>query len=229
MSKPVAIVAAMRRELAPLLRGVPAQEEAGIEFYELPSALVVIGGIGRDAGVRAAEFALRHANPELLVSGGLAGALTPTLGAGDILHIREVVDEATGEHYVTAGGDAILVTTRRVAGVQGKRALAGSYSASAVDMEGAAVASVAKKHGTSFAALKAISDEFGFPVPPIDGFVTSDGQLRTAAFAAYIAARPRWWMPIMRLARNSRMASENLCKALEHLIRQHAQASLGKV
>jgi adenosylhomocysteine nucleosidase len=228
MSKPIAIVAAMRRELAPLLGQASSRRRDGVELYDLPSALVAIGGIGRKAGLRAAEMAAQEANPEILISAGLAGALTPALKVGDILRAREVVDEATGEHWVTIGGEAVLVTALRVAGVQRKRSLASSYSASAVDMEGAAVASVAKQHGISFMAVKAISDEFDFPVPPMERFVTSEGQLRLAAFTAHIAVRPRWWIPVMRLGTNSRMASKNLCLALNHLIEEHAKASIGE-
>ncbi len=226
MSKPVAIVAAMRSELGPLLQGTKKRKVEGVELYELPSALVAIGGIGRSAGTRAAELVVREANPGLLISAGLAGALTPSLQPGDVVRAREVVDEATGERYETIGGDAVLVSALRVAGSRGKQRLAVNYSASAVDMEGAAVARIAKQHGIAFAALKAISDELEFPMPPMNGFVTPQGQLRVVAFAGYVAVRPKWWLPTLRLALNSRRASENLSAALEHLIQQHATISL---
>lgn len=96
MSRPVAIVAAMRRELGPLLRRAKVRTVDGVDLYELPSALVAIGGIGPSAGLRAAEVVVRESDPGLLVSAGLAGALTPALHAGDIVYVRDVVDEATG-------------------------------------------------------------------------------------------------------------------------------------
>jgi adenosylhomocysteine nucleosidase len=92
-------------------------------------------------------------------------------------------------------------------------------------MEGALVARIAKQHGIPFAAVKAISDELGFPVPPVSGFVTPEGQIRAAAFAAYVAVRPQWWGPTVRLAVNSRHASKNLSAALEHLIEQQVTAN----
>lgn len=221
MSKPVAIVAAMRRELGPLLRGATRCERDGIELYELPSALVAIGGIGRSAGTRAAELAVREASPKILLSAGLAGALTPSLKPGQVVRAREVIDEATGDRYEAMGGEAVLVSALRVAGVKAKQRLAVSYSASVVDMEGAAVARIAKQYGIPFAAVKAISDELGFPMPPVSGFVTPGGRLRAAAFAAYVAVRPKWWLPTIRLALNSRQASRNLAAALEHLIHEY--------
>lgn len=226
MSKPVAIVAAIRRELGPLLRGATKREVDGVELYELPSALLAIGGIGRDAGTRAAQVVVREAGPALLISAGLAGALTPSLKPGTVVRVREVIDEATGERYETVGGDAVLVSALRVAGTMGKRRLAASYSASAVDMEGAAVARVAKQHGIPFVAVKAISDELEFPMPPVSGFVTPQGKLRSAALAGYVAVRPKWWVPTIRLALNSRRASENLSVALQHLIEQYATHNL---
>jgi adenosylhomocysteine nucleosidase len=225
MSKPVAIVAAMRSELGPLLRGAAKRECDGVELYDLPSALVAIAGIGHSAGTRAAESVVREAKPGILISAGLAGALSSSLKAGDIVRPREVVDEASGERYETIGGDALLVTALRVTGSKGKQRLAVSYSASAVDMEGAAVARIAKRHGIPFAAVKAISDELGFPMPPVNGFLTPEGQLRAGAFAAHVAVRPWWWLPTLRLALNSRRASRNLAAALQHLIEQHANVS----
>jgi adenosylhomocysteine nucleosidase len=226
MSKPVAIVAAMRTELAPLLRGATSHTVDSVELYELSSALVAIGGIGRRAGERAAEVAVREGSPKLLVSAGLAGALSPTLRAGTVLCVREVIDQATGELYRAVDGDAVLVTAMRVTGIKGKKRIASECAASAVDMEGAAVAMVAKQHGIGFAAVKAISDELEFPMPPVNSFVDKQGRFRTAAFAGHVALRPKWWLPVMRLGLNSRKASKNLAKALEHLISQHVECDV---
>lgn len=226
MSKPVAIVAAMRSEVGPLVQGAKKRKIENVDLYELPSALVAIGGIGRDAASGAAELVVREAKPALLISAGFAGALTSSPRPGDVVRVREVVDEATGERYQTIGGDAVLVSALRVAGSKSKQRLATTYSASAVDMEAAAAARIAKQHGILFAAVKAISDELDFPMPPVSGFVTPQGQLRSAGFAAYVAVRPKWWVPTVRLAINSRRASENLSRALKHLIEQHVTTSL---
>ena len=228
MPKPVAIVAAMRHEMQPLERHAKLREVDGVYLYELPSALVAVGGIGRNNAERAAELVIREARPGLLVSAGIAGALTPDLKAGAVVHVRDVVDESTGEHYATVGGDAVLVTTSRVAGVESKLRLASLFGASAVDMEGAAVASVAKKREISFAALKAISDELAFPMPPLGKFVDAHGQFHVLTFAGFVAVRPWWWLPTIRLANNSQLAIRNLADALNHLIQQHADAAVSE-
>lgn len=228
MHKPVAMVAALRSELGPLLRGTKARKIEGVEVYQLSSALVVLGGIGRNVAQRAAEIAVREAQPELLVSAGFAGALTPNLKAGDVVQAHEVVDEATGEHYACATGNAVLVSALRVAGVKSKQRLAATYAASAVDMEAAVVARIARQNGIAFAAVKAISDELDFAMPPVSGFVDAEGRFRALAFAGHVALRPQWWISTVTLARNSAIASRNLCAALQHLIEEHTLAKAGE-
>ncbi len=68
--------------------------------------------------------------------------------------------------------------------------LAESYAAQAVDMEAAAVARGAQARGVRFMAVKAISDESSFAMPPLDRFVDRDGHFCQTAFAASLGARP---------------------------------------
>src|SRR5258707_6852349 len=64
------------------------------------------------------------------------------------------------------------------------------FRSSIVDMEAAAVAQGAETRGVSFGALKVVSDEAAFAMPPVHGFVAPDGKFRTASFAAHVAIRP---------------------------------------
>jgi adenosylhomocysteine nucleosidase len=139
--------------------------------------------------------------------------------------VRDLIDEATGEHYATVGGSAVLVTSSRIAGVESKLRMASLYAASAVDMEGAGVAAVAREHGIPFAAVKAISDELDFPMPPLGRFVDARGRLNVLGFAVFVAARPKWWLPAIRLGKNTQLAIQNLAATLNHLIQQHTQAA----
>ena len=147
--RPVAIVTAMRVELAPLLRGKRAQQVDGVELFEIDSAVVALGGIGKKAARRAAEVAIGYSQPELLVSAGIAGAVSPKLKVGDVGWAREVVDAWTGIRYPTRGGDWSVVTVPTVSGPAEKRDLLRQYGADVVDMEAAAVAEVASEYGWS--------------------------------------------------------------------------------
>lgn len=216
--KRVAVVAAMRRELAPLLRGAQSLIADGVEFFELGDAVVAIGGVGRKAASRAADAAVASYQPGVIVSAGVAGALTATLKVGDVVQAREVVDADSGARFSTSEGGAMILTVSSVSGPEEKRILAERWKADMVDMEAAAVASVAQRHGIEFAAIKAVSDELNFAMPPVGEFVSDAGKFATTRFAAYVAIRPQWWRSVHQLSANSRLAAVNLSEALIHLI-----------
>ncbi|MGC2110428.1 MAG: phosphorylase [Candidatus Korobacteraceae bacterium] len=215
--KPIAIVAAMPVELAPLLGKTQSRQVDGVDLFELPRALVAIGGIGEKHARHAAEVVIEQAQPKLLLSAGIAGAISPGLKVGDVGRVREVVDVATGERYSTAGGDWVLVTSQDVSDAAEKQSLRAKYGADVVDMEGAAEAQVAKERGLDFAAIKAISDEAAFVMPPLNRFI-EDGKFDTRRFLVYIALHPRWWGTLGRIKKNSEIATANLCEAVRHLI-----------
>lgn len=223
--KPVAIVVAMRVELAPLLAKMKTQplHVDGVELFELPDAMVAVGGIGEKRARHAAEVVIEHAQPKLLVSAGMAGAISPQLKVGDVGRIREVVDVATGDRFPTRGGEWLLASSPDISDVAEKRALLTKYGADVVDMEGAAVAQVAKQRGLEFAAVKAISDDAAFPMPPLARFIDENGRFDTRQFLAYIALHPKWWATLGKMRKNSKLASANLCRELEHLIEDSSQ------
>lgn len=222
--KRVAIVAAMEREVAPLLRHALRDGVGTVRFYELEFAVVAIGGIGREAAKRAAEMVVVRVRPEILISAGVAGALRRELKVGDVVAAREVVDAETGVRFAGGGSDGLVVTGGTVTSIEGKRRLLEQFGAEVVDMEAAEVADVARRHGLEFAVLKAVSDEFDFAMPPLAQFVNEAGQFSAARFVAYVALRPQWWGTVRALSKNTHIASVNLSGALEHLIRQHTKA-----
>ncbi len=214
----------MRIELAPLLRGKRAQQVDGVELFEIDSAVVALSGIGKKAARRAAEVVIRYAQPELLVSAGIAGAVSPELKVGDVGWAREVVDAGTGIHYRARGGDWLMATVQTVGGPAEKRELSRRYGVDVVDMEGAAVAEVASEHGLEFAAIKAISDEADLVMPPLARFVEESGRFATGRFMVYMAVRPQLWPVVRKLRANSRVASVHLSAAVERLIREDSQS-----
>jgi len=222
LRRSVAVVAAMRRELAPLLRGIRPRRADGVEFFELESAVVAIGGIGRKAARRAVEAAVAGYDPVMIISAGTAGALSPVLKVGDIVRSRGAVDAESGVVF-SAGGDPLVVTVSSVGGPAEKQAISRRWGAAdVVDMEAAAVAEVAEGRGIWFAAIKAISDEVDFVMPPVGEFVDQAGRFQTLRFATYIAVHPKWWSAVKQLNSNSRVASVKLSEALKHLIDQRS-------
>jgi len=220
----IAIVAALQREISALVKDwtVSTAEHEGREFifYESGYAVVVCGGIGPAAARRAAEAIIVRYSPEIVISAGIAGALVPELRVGETVFPETVIDTQDGSRHETAIKDTPLANTPlgrtrlasypQVAGVEQKQKVAKSYGAQAVDMEAAAVARAAQVHGLPFIAIKSISDEYTFDLPDMSPFIR-DGEFQTARFAGHLALRPWLWLSMYRLARNTRIASENLC------------------
>jgi adenosylhomocysteine nucleosidase len=161
-----------------------------------------------------------------LISAGLAGALTPAGKVGQVLLPSSVLDAATGgraEAHVLpeiAGlrQAGLLVTSQEVAGPESKELLARQIGADWVDMEAAAVAAVAADHRLPFVVVKAISDECGFAMPPLQGCVDAQGRFLTGRFVRRVAVRPALWPALRRLAVNSRQAAGELCRVLSILL-----------
>lgn len=215
----IAIIAAMEREVAPLIRGwkVRTLEHAGGRRYRLfenGNVVVICGGIGAEAARRATEAVIQEMRPTRVVSVGFAGALVSMLKVADVFEARTVVNFADGARIETHSGKGSLVSCEAVASRGLKYRLATAYGADAVDMEAAAVALGAQSRGVEFAALKAISDAADFSMPETGPFVSSDGQFRTGRFVLHVAVRPWLWGSTIALARNSTKASRALCAAI---------------
>ncbi len=222
--KKIAIIVALDREILPLAKSWPSSKltREGREFtvYESEYAIIVCGGIGPESARRAAEAVIAKYSPDLLISAGVAGALVSELHVGDTIFPESVIDTQDGSRHETAIqkapiantplGRTVLATYPEIATVTQKHQLAKSYGAHAVDMEAAGVALAAQKHNLPFLAVKSVSDELNFELPEMNRFIRQ-GRFLTKSFVLYIAPRPWLWLRVIRLARNTKRASENLC------------------
>jgi len=221
MSK-IAMVAALEREVRPLIKDWRASEKehAGrrFRFFEKDDFVLVCGGIGEEASRRAAEAVIVLYKPTILYSVGYAGALEAGVKVGAVMRPSRVIDVRDSGSTEIAGGQGVLLSHESVASREQKGKLHESYGAQAIDMEAAAVARAAHARGVEFAAVKAISDEYDFDFPPTDRFVDSAGRFSEARFALFAALRPWLWPTIMRLARNSGRATHALCEDLRKIV-----------
>jgi adenosylhomocysteine nucleosidase len=220
----VAIVAAMEREVAPLIRAWKVREierdQRRYRLFENDQTVLICGGIGPQAARRATETVIGEVGPEKVISVGFAGALDSSLKVADIVEPRIVANAADGARTDTGSGQGTLVSYVTVADREQKRRLATAYSGIAVDMEAAAVAQGAQARRVEFGALKAISDGADCEMPKMELFIANDGRFRAAKFALHVAVRPWLWARTIALGRNSARASRALCCALlEYLSR----------
>jgi nucleoside phosphorylase len=214
----IALVAAMEREIAPFVRGwnLSEREHDGrrFRFFENKDVVLVCSGIGGESARRATEAVIVFYRPASVQSVGLAGALDSKLKVGMIFSPRWVVDVRDGSRTDTAKGAGVLVSATEIASVEQKAKFAHAYGAQAVDMEAASVARGAEAHGLPFSALKAISDESDFVMPPMNEFISHDGAFRAKSFVLFAAFRPWLWGKMIRLGVDSARAVRALCSEL---------------
>src|SRR5579863_2838051 len=167
----IAIIAALERELASLIRGwkqatVRAQNRR-VRIFEKDDALVAFGGIGGNAARIAADAAYNHAGRavDLMISAGLAGGLVPEVKVGQVLMPKTIIGDSDNNRIELTSGAGTLVSAGAIAGLSHKRLFAEKYQAQMVDMEAFAVADVARIYNVPCMALKAISDEYDFDLP----------------------------------------------------------------
>jgi len=234
MMKKLAIVAALEREVAPLFKDEPWETsivrmgERELRIRERAGVLVICGGIGAAAARAAAELLHQHTKGELAgyISAGYAGALTPELKVGDVVQPGHVV-APDGKQHAAHGPDGILVSSDSVAsGAGAKHDLAIRHSAKAVDMEAHAVADFATLHQLPCVVIKVISDEHDSDLPPVEQFVDRHGRFRSSSFAVHMMVRPWHWRKIIRLGRDTSVASRALCEALREAIAAHTRGEL---
>jgi len=222
MSK-VAIIAAMERELHPLIKDwkrtsltVDGRE---VQCFESGDTIAAISGMGSRRAEATARAVVGKYHPEILISAGLAGALMRSLKVGNVVVPNVIVDAASGVEYrCNVGGEVIgggvLVTTFEIVEKKSKAELVECFHALVVDMESAGVAKVAQENDLGFRCVKAISDEYDFPLPPLNRFVDAEGTFQSGSFVRWLSVRPWQWMTVLMLGRNSNAAAQALCNWL---------------
>ncbi|HEX4004601.1 MAG TPA: phosphorylase [Acidobacteriaceae bacterium] len=207
----VALIAALPSELKPLVR--TWEHRDGLYHGRLGEreAVALAAGMGAAAVTRACASALAAGPVDTLISIGYAGSLSCGLQVGGSYAVREVVDAATGERFLSDYPQGHrLITLGSIAGPAEKRQLALKYQAVMVDMEAAAVARFARARNLGFCAFKAITDGPSDQLPDFARFTGADGRLRMPALLAWAAVHPRSWRALRRLGRNSNLAAQQL-------------------
>ncbi len=154
-----------------------------------------------------------------LVSFGLAGGLDPALAAGTVLVPAVVLldaerwdaDDALLQRLGGATPGALYGGGEVVATAAAKAALHARTGAVAVDLESAAVARTARRHGMPFAVLRAVCDGAGRGLPRA-ALVALDGAGRIGGLrVAWAAASRPWEVPdLVRLGGDAARARHAL-------------------
>jgi adenosylhomocysteine nucleosidase len=196
----LAICAALGWEIRPILRAVgPVKRPSGaavrmwISTSRTEPVVVFRTGIGHEAATEATRRALGCMPIRTVVNSGCAGALCENLAVGSVVipssmlavsnaahDVDEVclsrLQEAARRAGLSSNGGPILTSPTVLATSMEKRAAHERFGATAVEMEGHAVAEVARAHGTRFASARAILDTSQLDLPP--------GMMQGSVFAA---------------------------------------------
>ncbi|HWC16311.1 MAG TPA: hypothetical protein VG498_04825 [Terriglobales bacterium] len=223
----VGIVAAMFREVHPLLRNMKPLKylpDPRVRMYQDETKVIAYAGMGRDPAMVAARAAMASGELSALASVGWAGGLNPKTSGGQVVEPSVVIDGLSGERYDGNGSGGTLVTVQLVAGLEEKRQLGERFGGDYVDMEAATVAACAREAGVRFFCFKAISDAHDARLPDMNRF-NRNGKFSVWRFMAYIGVRPGLWSIVTEMSRASLESRDALCKRLEEWIQESTQHS----
>ncbi len=199
--------------------------------YQGEAVVVVQSGIGMRRSLEAIGVALDRYRPDLVVSIGFSGAISPDVKGGELL----VPDFVTSHDHDGAGEeiptDAALREAALRAMVEGflpvhrgghvsvrsvmpgpaeKARLASLCDAKAADMESYWVGEQAREAGVRFLAVRAVSDEVNLSLPDYQRFLDDMGAVRLLHAAWYYLTHPWHITAAPALAANARVGARNL-------------------
>jgi adenosylhomocysteine nucleosidase len=197
--------------------------------------LLASSGDGATRASGGVDFLLRESPVSLLVGAGVAGALVPSLRAGDIVVADRVLD-AGGEAPSPEAGwvaRAVALGARPATFVSVARPMTSSKekreaavrsgipdsTGAVVDMESAAWARAAENRGIPYLILRAVSDTFEEELP---GFLSSclspEGSVDRAAVARRLTLHPGALPVLLRARERVRAGAEAVGLFLERLL-----------
>lgn len=238
------VVAAMPQEIAPVLariKGFAKGHLDGRNLYRFPlngsCVYLIESGMGPTQAAAATKALIRHAEPDVILNFGFAGAVLAGLEVAELV-LAETVFRLDGAGlielpppdpalanlvqdccakvglqlrrggFITAGG--IRSKTEMASRI------AGSTPLPVLEMETAAVLQQAQAAGIPLVAIRGVSDaadeELGFA---IEEFCDADLNLSPGRIARALCKRPFLIPQLVRLAGNSRRAGRQLALAVE--------------
>jgi len=169
--------------------------------------------------------------PKMVLSAGFSGALQEGLHVGDLVLATEVVDTEGNSWPTTWPGELppgewrpplrrgrLLTAPHLVGSAEEKKALGRQHEAAAVDMETAVIARCCRQRGMPFGCLRAISDDATTSLSPRLTSLLRAGRVSPLRLLAALARSPRILPEFFRLARQTRLAGEQLGKALGEVL-----------
>lgn len=220
--RPVVVMAAMPRELRPLARvcRLRSGSVCGRPSWRADGVLAVAVGVGPVRAGDAATQVLEEVVASRVLVTGVAGAVDPSLGVGDLVLPAAVVDVRSGRRFIPSAPGSragVLATVERLPGDDGWPALPDDVTA--LDMETAAIAAAAGKWGVPWDVIRAVSDTPGTLTDEIAALLRPDGRADLRRATALVLHEPRIAGRLVRLgigtSRAIRVATRAVVEELE--------------
>jgi adenosylhomocysteine nucleosidase len=205
-----------------------ARDPFALYFTEIGGSptRVLLTGVGARAAEQAVRWAL-ETPADLCISSGFAGALRSDLKVGNVLAAR-VVRRAEKELAVASDQELLgaacnvgarhverFLTSERLVVSAAEKALLAS-EAEAVEMESFVILAEAARRGVRAVAVRATSDNVAASLPcNFDRALDDRGRICVSAILAAVARRPQRIPGLLRLARDCRIAAQQLAEFMD--------------
>ena len=174
--------------------------------------LCLSGMIPHIAKERVTRFLDNHV-PELMISCGLAGALSPKILVGDLIvqsqdatlsaHAGEALKQRSLSYHI----GPLVTVSQPVLTPEARRKVSLSSQAIGVDMESQTIAELCRQRGIRCMAIKGVSDGIEDDLSPILGGFEI---IHIPKIARHVLSSPSTWGLASRIARQSYSAATNL-------------------
>ncbi|UCE64600.1 MAG: hypothetical protein JSU59_05555 [Nitrospirota bacterium] len=174
--------------------------------------LCLSGMIPKIAEERVTRFLDNHV-PELMISCGLAGALSPKVLVGDLIvqsqdaTLSAHAGEALKQRRISFHVGPLVTVSQPVLTPEARRKVSLSSQAIGVDMESQTIAELCRKRGIRCMAIKGVSDGLQDDLSPILGGFEI---IHIPKIARHVLSSPSTWGLATRIARQSYLAATNL-------------------
>jgi adenosylhomocysteine nucleosidase len=200
-------------------------ESAVYRARSKPQLLVdswVLGAMGVRS-VSPFEAKLSRISPDIVISAGFAGGLTPATRVGDLIIGQNYTDPGLLEKLNRLPGWRLgdLYTADAIVEASAdKLRLGASTGAMIADLETAHLAEVCLKRGIPFVSVRCISDaaDDDMPVPADVLMNPVTGRPEPLALFRHLVSKPSCVPAFNTLLRNAKAAQSNLAKGLDQVV-----------
>jgi adenosylhomocysteine nucleosidase len=238
----IGVIAAMSQERDACLRLIEVTKRSVLDKFlchrfQLSDreCWLVTSGMGLKRAAQATRALLSVTSPNLLISIGVAGAVHTDLEIGDVVASRNsyllekgvpdqmqplaFLSESAWQAAVQAlqphRARLVTGTALTTRGSQYIQLRPEEMENPVLEMETVGIAQVAAEHGIPLLSLRAISDGPRAPIPfDLEKLMDKDYNVRAGPIIKTIIGHPQMLPQLLRMVRNTRMATENAAIAL---------------